>query len=312
MVGLSKKHSMVMVQVSKPLKNHLSQWWPFKNINHSIALKNWPSLWSTPPSSLAALINHWVHDLKRFLDWLSTFMISRFTHFFVKSWLLLRVFPQIHPILFCCCKIMVPLVFLLYSPRWSDRMCWGAASAHPHLAHSITPVTGITTHPLFPSMHSAPGVGQLSVHFLLICWFFFGDLKLFLFYTFWFFLVLLGTHPDNSVPVCAFIPRSGDFWYIGEFLNFYFVILHPDNPPSVQVSQYIHPQKWGLSSSLEFWVDFSPQLCLKNVFQDKEMLLLRHFPAPLSYCSHQLIDITHTQKIYMWGPFYSTLTFGLV
>ena len=34
-------------KVLKPLKNHRSQWWPKKNINHSIALKNWPSLWST-------------------------------------------------------------------------------------------------------------------------------------------------------------------------------------------------------------------------------------------------------------------------
>ena len=34
--------------LSKPLKNHWRQWWPKKNINHSIALKNWPSLWSTP------------------------------------------------------------------------------------------------------------------------------------------------------------------------------------------------------------------------------------------------------------------------
>ena len=32
--------------LSKPLKNHWRQWWPKKNINHSIALKNWPSLWS--------------------------------------------------------------------------------------------------------------------------------------------------------------------------------------------------------------------------------------------------------------------------
>ena len=32
--------------VAKPLKNHWCQWWPEKNINHSIALKNWPSSWS--------------------------------------------------------------------------------------------------------------------------------------------------------------------------------------------------------------------------------------------------------------------------
>jgi len=36
--------------LSKPLKNHWRQWWPKKNINHSIALKNWPSLWSTTGS----------------------------------------------------------------------------------------------------------------------------------------------------------------------------------------------------------------------------------------------------------------------
>ena len=46
-----KKHSMVMVQLCQ---NH---WKTIdgngglkKNINHSIALKNWPSLWSIPPS----------------------------------------------------------------------------------------------------------------------------------------------------------------------------------------------------------------------------------------------------------------------
>ena len=33
--------------LSKPSKNHWSQWWPKKNINHSLALKNWPLLWST-------------------------------------------------------------------------------------------------------------------------------------------------------------------------------------------------------------------------------------------------------------------------
>ena len=48
MVGPPKKHSMVMVQLCQ---NH---WKTIdgngglkKNINHSIALKNWPSLWST-------------------------------------------------------------------------------------------------------------------------------------------------------------------------------------------------------------------------------------------------------------------------
>ena len=35
--------------LSKPL-NHWSQWWPEKNINHSIALKNWLSLWSSSSS----------------------------------------------------------------------------------------------------------------------------------------------------------------------------------------------------------------------------------------------------------------------
>ena len=38
--------------LSKPLKNHWSQWWPEKNINHSIALKNWPSLWSNNHKSI--------------------------------------------------------------------------------------------------------------------------------------------------------------------------------------------------------------------------------------------------------------------
>ena len=49
MVGPQKKHSMVMVQLCQ---NHWktidSNGGLKKNINHSIALKNWPSLWSTP------------------------------------------------------------------------------------------------------------------------------------------------------------------------------------------------------------------------------------------------------------------------
>ena len=42
--------------LSKPSKNHWSQWWPEKKINHSIALKNWPSLWSNWFISLVLFI----------------------------------------------------------------------------------------------------------------------------------------------------------------------------------------------------------------------------------------------------------------
>ena len=37
----------------KPLKDHRSQRLPKKNINHSIALKNWPSLWSMVNTNLS-------------------------------------------------------------------------------------------------------------------------------------------------------------------------------------------------------------------------------------------------------------------
>ena len=47
MVGPSKTFNGDGATLSKPLKNHWSQWWPEKNINHSTPLKNWPSLWST-------------------------------------------------------------------------------------------------------------------------------------------------------------------------------------------------------------------------------------------------------------------------
>ena len=47
MVGPSKTFNGDGPTLSKPLKNHWSQWWAGKkNINHSIVLKNLPSLWS--------------------------------------------------------------------------------------------------------------------------------------------------------------------------------------------------------------------------------------------------------------------------
>ena len=46
-VGPQKTFNGDGPMLSKPL-NHWSQWWPEKNINHSIALKNWPSFWSNP------------------------------------------------------------------------------------------------------------------------------------------------------------------------------------------------------------------------------------------------------------------------
>ena len=46
-LGPQKTFNVDGPTLSKPLKNHWSQWWPEKNINHSIALKNWPSFWSS-------------------------------------------------------------------------------------------------------------------------------------------------------------------------------------------------------------------------------------------------------------------------
>ena len=49
------------------------------------------------------------------------------------------------------------------------------------------------------------------------------------------------------------------------------------------------------------------------MFQDEDMLLLRHFPAPLSYCSQQLIDITHTEEDLYWGFLYGSFScFGIM
>ena len=71
MVGPPKKHSMVMVQLCQ---NH---WKTIdgngglkKNINHSIALKNWPSLWSI--SGHTYVQKFWrcyIHVLDLELDW---------------------------------------------------------------------------------------------------------------------------------------------------------------------------------------------------------------------------------------------------
>ena len=49
------------------------------------------------------------------------------------------------------------------------------------------------------------------------------------------------------------------------------------------------------------------------MFQDEDMLLLRHFPAPLSYCSQQLIDITHTEEDLYLGFLYGSFScFGIM
>ena len=77
MVGPPKKHSMVMVQLCQ---NH---WKTIdgngglkKNINHSIALKNWPSLWSSTSISNTRILCNII------LLW--KFNVNVFNPFYVK------------------------------------------------------------------------------------------------------------------------------------------------------------------------------------------------------------------------------------